>query len=170
MMIPSHWYRFIVKTIVHWTFLAGLLGHWDLDLTIAFILLLFLFGSFTATSYTEFNQTNNETKEDTKSTHDYKDDVQMMVLIPGNVREDWSQNITTIHSISADIFNPPCGFVNWLHVSICEQPRMIRFQNHFTEKKVLPVNSFKWFFHFFVFNRLPDSIRQISLTQIVPVQ
>ena len=87
-----------------------------------------MFRSFTTTSYKAFYQTNHETKEDTKSTHDYKDDVQMMVLIPGNVREDWSQNIATIHSISADIFNPPGGFVNWLHISICEEPRMIFHQ------------------------------------------
>ena len=88
-------------------------------------LFLFLFCSFTTTSYTAFYQTNHETKEDTKSTHDYKDDVQMMVLIPGNVREDWSQNIATIHSISADIFNPPGCFVNWLHISFCKEPRII---------------------------------------------
>ena len=118
---------------------------------IALFLLLFLFGSFTTTSYKAFYQTNHETKEDTKSTHDYKDDVQMMVLIPGNVREDWSQNIATIHSISADIFNPPGGFVNWLHVSICEQPRMIRFQNHFTEKKSFTCELFQVILSFLCF-------------------
>ena len=50
-----------------------------------YLLFLFLFCSVTTASYAAFYKTNNKTNEDTKSGHKYEDDVQMMVLIPGNV-------------------------------------------------------------------------------------